>query len=219
MHNGNSIVALVKELKEEAKVFVREEFQLAKKEISEKLIRYGKDSVGIVVGGALAYAALPVFLMAVGAVIAYAFEAAGLGLLLAVCVGFGIISLLAMVGGGMMALAGIKAAKQVSPTPERTVRTLQQLSGAQPLPGQEVAVQVETKDERSPEQVEASVLVAEAQMADTLEALAEKVSLDRVRRRVTSEVRTHPYKWGLIAAGCGAAGSYVLKRKLTKAMS
>ncbi len=87
------------------------------------------------------------------------------------------------------------------------------------MPGQEVAVQVETKDERSPEQVEASVLVAEAQMADTLEALAEKVSLDRVRRRVTSEVRTHPYKWGLIAAGCGAAGSYVLKRKLTKAMS
>ncbi len=216
MRNGNSIVDLVKELRVEVKVFLREEFQLAKKELSEKLKRYGVSSIGIAIGGALAYAALPVFLMAVGAVIAYAFEAAGLGLLLAVCVGFGIISALTIVAGGLMVLAGIKQVKQLSPTPERTVRTLQQLTGPEPISAQPSAKPSGIKDQRTPEQVETSVMAAEAQMADTIEALAERVSLGWVRRRVTTEVRTHPYKWGLIAAGCGAAGSYALKRKLTK---
>jgi Putative Actinobacterial Holin-X, holin superfamily III len=211
---GSSIMGLVREFKQEAKVFLREEIQLVKAEIAEKLGRYGRNSTSIAIGGFLAYAGVIVFLAALGAVLAYWFRTLGLDPLLAGFIGLGIIGVLAIATGAIMLLAGIKALKQVSPAPQRTVRTLQQFRGPEPAPSTEPLKP--KKDERTPEQVEASVVMAEAQMADTLEQLADRVSLSRARRRVSAEVQTHPYRWGLVAAGCGAASSYLLRRKRAK---
>jgi hypothetical protein len=210
---GSSIVGLMKELKEEAKVFLREEVHLAKVEITEKLGTYGRNSISVIAGGLLAYAGLIVFLAALSALVAYSFRALGLAPLLASFLGLGIISLLVIATGAVLLLKGIQALRKISPTPERTVRTLQQFRGPELSPKLEHPLTPETKDERTAEQVEASVAITEAQMADTLEQLADRLSLTRARQRVAVEVQTHPYRWGFIAAGCGAAGSYLLKRK------
>jgi hypothetical protein len=216
MHNGTSIMELVRELKHHTKTFIREEMQLAKAEMSQKLASYGTNAISIAIGGCMAYAGLIVFLAGLGVLVAFAFTKLGLDPLLAGFIGLGLIGLLVIATGAIMLMKGIKAIKKVSPTPERTVRTLQQLKASDPDMVQDLRTVEEKKDDRTPEQVEAGVMVAEERMAETIDELAERVSLSHARRRADAEVRAHPYRWGLIAAGCGAAGSYLVKRKLSK---
>ena len=47
MHNGTSILELVRELKQHAKTFIREEVQLAKAELSQKLASYGTNATSV----------------------------------------------------------------------------------------------------------------------------------------------------------------------------
>jgi hypothetical protein len=217
MHNGSSIMVLIKELKQQAKTFIRDEIQLAKVEMSRKIGSYGASATSVAIGGFLAYAGLIVFLGGLGALLAYAFSRLGLDPLLAAFIGLAIIGLLVFVAGALMLLKGVQAVKKVSPKPERTIRTLQQLKGsgpattAKPLP--------EMKDDRPPEEIEAGIIATQARMADTMDALADRVTLSRARRRANAELRAHPYRWGLVAAGCGAAGSYLVKRKLQKSVA
>jgi hypothetical protein len=214
--SDDSIMDLMRNLKAEASHFVREEINLIKAELTEKFASYGRNAVGIAIGGALAYAGLIVLLAALGAVIGYGFRAAGLDPFLAAFIGLALSALPALGMGAVLLMRGLQAVKKVSPTPERTVRTLQQFKGPGVAPVSVTVKVKEHKDERTPEQVEASVVRTEAEMADTLEELADRVSLTRARQRVASEVETHPYRWGLIAAGCGAASSYILKRRRAK---
>ncbi|HVM48496.1 MAG TPA: phage holin family protein [Candidatus Acidoferrum sp.] len=214
MDNGSTVRALVAELKQQAQTFFREEIRLVKAELTQKLAHYGVSAASMAVGGCLAFAGLIIFLGALGTLLGFAFSRAGLDALLAGFIGWGIIGLLVIGVGAGLLLKGLAAIKKQSPAPERTVRTLQQPRGTQPQPSP--APSKEAKDERTPEELEASITATEAQMADTLDELAERVSLSRARRRVNAEVRAHPYRWGLVAAGCGAAGSYLLKRRLSK---
>jgi hypothetical protein len=216
MHNGSSIMDLVRELKQHAKTFIREEIQLAKAEMSQKMASYGANATSVAIGGFAAYAGLIVFLAGLGSLVAFAFTKAGLHPLLAGALGLGIIGLLVIGTGAAVLLKGMKGIKAQSPTPERTVRTLQQFKSPEPGMVQELPKKEEKKDDRTPEQVEAGVMVAQEHMADTLDELAERVSFSHVKRRADAHVRAHPYRWGLIAAGCGAAGSYIVKKKLLK---
>jgi Putative Actinobacterial Holin-X, holin superfamily III len=216
MRDGSSIVDLVKELKREAQTFFREEIQLLKAELSEKLARYGINAASLAIGGFVAYAGLIVFLCGLGALLAFAFTSAGLNPQLAWFIGLDIIGLLVIGAGSAMVLKGLTTLKTESPAPQRTIHTLQQFKATAPNATKQLAKERPEKDERTPEQLEASIVATEAQMADTLEALTERTSLDYARRKATAHVRAHPYRWGLVAAGCGAAGSYLLKRKLSR---
>ncbi len=50
MHDGNSVIGLVKDLSKQSKSFIREELRLAKTEISENVSSLGKDALGIAIG-------------------------------------------------------------------------------------------------------------------------------------------------------------------------
>jgi hypothetical protein len=39
------------------------------------------------------------------------------------------------------------------------------------------------------------------------------LSLKEARAQAMKEVRQHPYRWSLVAAGCGLAGGYAVMRK------
>ena len=219
--NGNSVIGLVRELKREAQEFIGREIQLVKAEMTAKVSHYTKNGVSLAIGGALAYAGLIIFLGALAAAAAYGFRQAGLAPLLAAAAGLGAIGLIVIATGAMLVLKGVKALKQESPAPERTIGTLQLLKGT-PVPGPEEraarkAAERKSGDHPTPEQAEARVVETELKMADTLEELADRVSFTRVRGLATTQVREHPYRWGLVAAGFGAAGSFLLKRRLGKA--
>ena len=212
MRNGDSIIDLIKDLNHQARRFIREEIQLARVEISEKVAGLGKDAASIAVGGALAYAGLIVFLAGLGVLLAWAFEKLGLNPALAGFLGLAVIGLLVMAVGGTMALAGVSALKKQSLAPQKTIRTLRELKGDGPSPQPQFA-ETEVKDERTPEQLESSILGVEQEMAVTVKQLQDQVTMTSLKRKARSEVQRHPYRWSLVAAASGMATSFILRRK------
>src|SRR5438874_4909209 len=90
-----SIFALIGDLKDETKTFIKEEIQLAKTEISEKISCMGRNAVSLAIGGFIAYAGLIILLGGLGILLAFAFEKLGLDTALAGFIGFAIIGLVA----------------------------------------------------------------------------------------------------------------------------
>jgi hypothetical protein len=215
MFNGSSIVELAKDLRDQVKTFLREEMHLAKAELSEKLSHIAKDSVNIAIGGFLAYAGLIVFLGALGVLLGFAFQRLGLDPLLSEFIGLGIIGLIVIAVGAIMLLGGIKALKQESLTPERTIETLQYIKGTEPLAKEHIHIK-QPKDERSSAEIEASVFQTEQDMAETLDELGDRLTMTHLRHQADAEVRQHPYRWSLVALGAGVCGSYLMKRKLAR---
>ncbi len=211
MRDGNSFVGLLKELTHQIKIFLQQEIQLAKTEISEKISSLGKDAAMVAVGGFVAWTGLIVLLGGLGLLLAFVFESLGWQPLFAAFAGPVIIGLLVIAVGGLLLLKGIKAFSKESFVPKRTIETLHHMKGTEP------AIEVEGKEkEKKPtsEEIEACVMETEDRMAKTLEELAHRVTLTNLRRKATMEVQTHRFKWGLIAMGTGLAGSYLMKKKL-----
>lgn len=112
-----SIGELFAELANETSTLMRQEVQLAKTEITQKVTSAGKDVGMIGAGGALAYAGL---LAVIAAVII------GLGHL----IGFGWSALLVgivVIGVGYMLIqSGLSALKRIDPTPRETIQTIKE---------------------------------------------------------------------------------------------
>jgi len=215
MLNGSSIFDLFKDLREEAKTFLREEVHLAKAELSEKISRAGKESVNIAIGGFVAYAGLIVFLGALGMLIAFALQRLNLDPFLSAFIGLGAMGFIVIAVGAIMLLSGIKALKKESLTPERTIESLQRVKGTKQYVDKPTAPKAQ-KDERSSAEIEESVFRTESQMAETLEELGDRLSMTHLRRQAKVEVQKHPYRWSLVAMGAGVCGSFIMKRKLVR---
>jgi hypothetical protein len=212
MLNGSSIMDLVKDLRGQFKTFLKEEIHLAKAELSEKFSSLGKDAVYIAIGGFVAYAGLIVFMGALGMLIAYFLQKAGLDLLLSAFIGLGAIGFVVIAVGAILLLTGLKAMKKESLTPERTIETLQRVKGTEPHA--ELAEPKPKKDERSSAEIEKSVVRTESQMAETMEELGDRLTMKHFRHEANAHVHRHPYRWSLVAMGAGVCGSYLMKRKL-----
>src|SRR5436190_17352583 len=109
---------LIKDFKEEAKTLLKQEVDLAKTEVSEKIAHLRKNAVILAIGGCLAYAGLIVLLGALGMFLAMAGEAMGLSGTLALGAGLGVIAFLVIAAGGTMvgkAIAGFKESASVAP--------------------------------------------------------------------------------------------------------
>jgi Protein of unknown function (DUF1469). len=215
MVNGSSILDLVKDLRQQFKTFLKEEVHLAKAELTEKISSLGKDAVNIAIGGFVAYAGLIVFMGALGMLIAYFLQKAGLDPLLSTFIGLGAIGFVVIAVGAIVLLAGLKAMKKESLTPERTIETLQRVKGTEPHAAKPKAPKPK-KDERSSAEIQSAVVRTESDMAETLEELGDRFTMRHIRNQATAEVRHHPYRWSLVAMGAGVCGSYLMKRKLVK---
>jgi len=214
MFDGSSVVELVKDLRDQVKVFLREEVHLAKAEFSEKISHVAKDAINIAIGGFVAYAGLIVFLAGIGALLAFAFQRLELDPLLSVFLGLGIIGIVVITIGAIMLMTGLKALKKETLAPERTIETLQHIKGTEPV---KKHVHIEQpKDERSSAEIEAAVFQTEKEMAHTLEELGDRLTMTYLRHQADAEIRQHPYRWSLVALGAGVCGSYLMKRKLAR---
>lgn len=112
-----SIGDLFAELASETSTLVRQEVQLAKTEITQKVTSAGKDVGMIGAGGALAYAGL---LALIAAVII------GLGQLIPMWLSALIVGLVVVGIGYMLIQSGLSALKRIDPTPRETIETLKE---------------------------------------------------------------------------------------------
>src|SRR5262249_2420548 len=154
---------------------------------------------------------LIVFLGAIGMLIAYFLQKAGLDPLLSTFIGLGAIGFVVITVGAILLLTGLKAMKKESLTPERTIDTLQRVKGTEP---EKPKAHKPKKDERSSAEIEKSVVRTESHMAETLEELGDRLTMRHFRHEANAHVHKHPYRWSLMAMGAGVCGSYLMKRKL-----
>ena len=124
-HNTHSIPNLIRELRDEGIVLVRQELELAKTEVSEKASRVARNSAYIGIGGAVIFAG---FLCLLGA----ATTALTIGLLEAGIAEWSmplaalIFGALTAIIGAILAYKGKRTVAQESPVPEKTVESLKE---------------------------------------------------------------------------------------------
>ncbi len=219
MHLAKSIFGLLKQLKDQAKALVREEIELVKAEMSEKAATFARNSASIAIGGFVAYAGLIVLLGGLGILIAYFFQNTGINPLLATFIGLGIIGLVVIGGGVVFIMKGISALKKASLKPEKTIETLKELKedaggevSSRPVKATNPPKE-KKEDAPSSEEVEARVMRTEDRMMETAEELGDKLSIQHLWRTASTDLKRHPTRWGVLAAGCGMAGGYLLSRK------
>jgi len=112
-----SIGELFAELARETSTLVRQEVQLAKTEMTQKVTSAGKDAGLIGAGGALAYAGLLAVLAAV---------IIGLGEFIPLWISALIVGLVVIGIGYMLVQQGLTALKRIDPTPRQTIETLKE---------------------------------------------------------------------------------------------
>ncbi len=216
MRARTSLVGLFRALTGDTRTFIRQEIQLAKTEISEKISRLGKNAAALAVGGFVAYAGLILFLMGLGWLLAYAFEAAGLQPALAGFVGLAAIGLVTIAIGSFFLLKGLKSISRESLTPERTVHTLQELRGAETT-NPRTATPPETQEKASSQEIQQRVEDTENRMGETLEELGRRLSPQHINTQVKARISANPYRSGLIAMVAGIFSGLLLRRKFRHA--
>lgn len=112
-----SLGDLFSELATESSRLVRQEFQLAKTEMTQKATNAGKDIGYIGAGGALAYAGLLAVLAAV---------VIGLGAIMPMWLSALIVGLVVIGIGYALIQRGLNALKHMSPVPQQTIDTLKE---------------------------------------------------------------------------------------------
>jgi Putative Actinobacterial Holin-X, holin superfamily III len=209
-YSGSSTIELVKELASDIKTLVREEMQLAKTEVSEKISYFSRNSVTLVIGGFVAYAGVIVLLGGLGVLLAFALESAGLSPALAEFIGLAVVGLLVAAVGAVLVLKGLKAFSKESLAPKKTIETIQHLKGTDVQP---VVAPEEPKDERSSGEIKADVMATEDQMGEKLSELGDRLTLRHLRRQANQQIRSHPYRWGFVAMLGGLVSSVLVQRK------
>jgi hypothetical protein len=126
MADQPTIGELLRDLRGESSLLLREEFALAKREISEKISSSARNLIYIVGGALVAYCAITFLLLAVSALIAHVLIAQGVEDGWAILLGFLIVALVVGAVSAGMILKGVQTFKKLSLVPEKTVETLKE---------------------------------------------------------------------------------------------
>ena len=110
-----SLGALFADLSDKTTLLIRQEIDLAKQEMTDKVKRAAMDVVSFLVGAFIAY---------IGLLALIAAAAIALALVLPDWVATLIVGLLVIAVGGIMIMVGINSLKDINLKPERTINTL-----------------------------------------------------------------------------------------------
>ena len=208
----SSLMGLVRDFTKETKNFFRQEVDLARTELSEKLKTMTSGATNVAIGGFVAYAGAIVFLIGLGELLAFAFTKAGLDSVLAQFIGLGIIGLVVAGAGTAMLMTALKKLSAESLAPKRTLHTLQEIRG------EEVHIKKPEpeKPKLSSAELEKQVEHTEARIGYTLDEMIDRVSPRRVRARVKARLQEKPYQAGLIAMVVGIVSGLMVRRKFVR---
>jgi hypothetical protein len=67
---------------------------------------------------------------------------------------------------------------------------------------------------RSSDEIQASVVAAEAAMGDTMDEIKRRLKPSYANEVVKDKIREHPYRWNFVAMGTGLAGALLVKHKM-----
>lgn len=213
---NTSIFDVIRELRDDAKNFIKDEIQLAKAELKQKLGVYGRNAVSLVIGAICAFTGLLLFMGGLGVLLAWAYSQAGLSIMMSgflglITVGLGILGI-----GAVFAIKAIKTFSQQSLKPERMVETLQstkeELVTGSTLPT--VKLEPLKAPPRSAEQIQSDIHATRDNMEHRLAEIQERLKPSYIGKRVVRNVKAHPIRSTLITAGTSLAGYLAVKRRM-----
>lgn len=126
VQDGRSLFDLFRDLRDDARLMLRQEVALAKAETSEKVSRLIRNVVFLLVGGAIAYAGFLFLLIAASYGIALGLGSAEAGLGTWSWLAPLIVGLVVCIIGGALIGKGVATLRRESLSPERTVASLEE---------------------------------------------------------------------------------------------
>lgn len=121
-----SLIDLVKELRDETALLLRQEVLLARREVQEKLEHVKRNTAAIAVGGTLAMLGLAFLLLAASNGLTEALIEMGTANDVAVWLGPLIVGLIMSLGGGLLAWAALRKLRETHVAPEKTIESLEE---------------------------------------------------------------------------------------------
>jgi hypothetical protein len=121
-----SIIQLVKELRDETTLLIRQEVQLAKTEVREKVGLFARNGAYIAVGALLAYLGVIVLALAAAAGVFVGLRAAEVSTEIAMWLAPFVIGLGVLVIGGIFVLKAIHTLSHAAATPQNTTQTIKE---------------------------------------------------------------------------------------------
>lgn len=122
--NEPSLGELIKQLRDDTTVLVKDEIALAKTELTENAKKTGRN-IGILVGGALvAFVALIMLLMGLAKAVAAGFIAMELSPTISEVLGYLIVAVIIGIVAGVLISKALQVLKNDPLTPEKTIETL-----------------------------------------------------------------------------------------------
>ena len=205
-----SVVGLVRNLADDTKKLLRQEIELAKAEVTEKISFFGRNTAVLAAGGFIAYAGFIVLLMGLGWLVAWALQKAGMEPVLAGFIGLAGVGLLIAAVGAIFLMKGLKAFSTESLSPQRTIHTIQRLKGS----SAEVSPKPEpnTASKRSSNEMQARVVATEDRMAEAVGELGHRLTPRHINTQVKLKIQEKPYHTGLLAMITGVAGGFFITR-------
>lgn len=207
-----SITSLLGEARAQTQVFVHEELELAKAELSEKAVRYRAAGTELGVGAFVAYAALLVLLGGLGQLSSFLLQSLGLDLLPSRSAGFGGIGLIVIAVGVVVVLNGVKRFSKQSVSPEKTIYTINRIKGT----AAEKPVAKPAAPKRKSKDVHADVIATQERLGSNAQALVQRLSPTHYLGIVVRRAQAHPVRWNLGALVTGFVGSVWFVKKLKR---
>lgn len=124
--NNHPLVDLVKELRDETALLVRQEVLLARREIQEKINHVKRSMIAMVAGALTAAAGAWFILLAASNGLAAAFVEAGMAAEIAVWLAPLCVGLVVAIGGLLSLWGGQKSLKSESMKPRKTIQSLEE---------------------------------------------------------------------------------------------
>jgi hypothetical protein len=209
-----SLFDLVAELRNETKQLIRQEVELAKTEVSEKVSRFGRNAAWLAVGGFVAYAGLIVFLVGLGFLLSFVLEKLGLPSALGNFIGTAVIGLIAAgIGYGILAKA-LSTLSQESLAPEKTLNTIQEFRGAE----REKRLRARPAAAKpSSGEMESLIGATQRTLKETASELRQRLTPRYMAKQFVAQVKKHPWRSGLVAIGTSCAGFFLARRRFRHA--
>jgi len=216
----SSFFGLIGHWRQEVMNLIRQEMQLAKTEIMEKVSKMMRNAIYAAAGGIVALIGVELLFLGIGVVAGYGFTKLGWDTGVSYAVGVGGMGILVALIGVAFLMKGIKAFNAKSLAPQQTIDTMRELRGKQPLP------KVEVKGGK-PHKHNGDHRESSADLRKRFERTREEVNrtADELRQRanvgaaVSRQVYSHPMRSLAAGLATGYLGGRILKNRITGAMT
>lgn len=126
MVEDEPVIELIRDLRDSMIVMIRQQIELAKTETSEKASVFAKNSVSLLIWGAVLYAGFLVLLAGLTFLGYVGLVALGLSPLISIWLTPLIVATIVLTAGGIGALKAIKKLSSIRPAPKKTIHSVKE---------------------------------------------------------------------------------------------